>query len=542
MPSSSMVSVAKYLSARALCVYAEPLVQGKRVLVVGDGSDGIAELLVELGARLVHLYEVDGARAQTIAPARGVTVHVLPERDFDVRDGAFDLAIVPDLGAISDRAGVLARLRRIVGRDGAALVAASNPAVRAPSNDASVDYYELYELVSLQFESVRMIGQVPFGGVALVELGVAEDETNVTVDAQLAGEAAPPEYFVALASQNDASLAEYAIVQLPRAVVEEPPPVSFGARAAIAESTLRADVLSAQLEEKTAKARELETRATEAMAMADRMSADASRAEERAAAERERLRAQISSLEEEVASRAARIAVLEATFSATEEGARILEKRAAAAERSAEAHVEKIADLIAELDEAHAAASVAAELNGSALSHEGEVAELEATLRSRGTYVAEMERELARRAQMIHDLLSQLVVAARLVNGVEGVIAPVVVGADQVVSDRTTSGASDAALYEENVRLRAKLDALALDQARREGELQAKAWRVKELEEELLQAKKASSEAPSSLVTDVRGETAALRAELDRARDELDMLRRALAQAHESRVRDAAQT
>ncbi|MEO8797879.1 MAG: hypothetical protein ABI551_08345, partial [Polyangiaceae bacterium] len=149
---------------------------------------------------------------------------------------------------------------------------------------------------------------------------------------------------------------------------------------------------------------------------------------------------------------------------------------------------------------------------------------------------------LSRREQIIHDLLSQLATAARLVNGAFALAVPIAVVPEQVVSDRTTTEDPDAALYEENVRLRAKLDALALDQARREGELQTKAWRVKELEEELSQAKKADSEAPSSLATEVRGETASLRAELDRARDELDMLRRALAQAHEARVRDSAQT
>ncbi|HEX7663427.1 MAG TPA: hypothetical protein VF407_02910 [Polyangiaceae bacterium] len=527
-----MASVAKHLSARALCVYAEPLVLGKRVLVVGDGSDGIAERLMDLGARMVHLYEVDEVRAQGVAPARGVTVHVLPAHDFDVRDGAFDLAIVPDLAAVADRAAVLARLRRIVGRDGAALVGAQNPSARAPSNDTSIDYYELYELVSLQFEAVRMIGQVPFAGVALVELGVAEEDSEVTVDAQLAGEAAPPEWFVALASQNDARLAEYAIVQLPRAI-DETPPNSVGTRASIAESTLRADVLAAQLEEKNVKTRELETRASEAMAMADRMSADASRAEERFATERDRLRAQVASLEEEVAARAARTAVLEGTFGAMEEAARDLEKRAAAAERAAEEHAEKIAGLIAELDEAHAAASVAAELNGSALSHEGEVAELEATLRSRGTYVAEIERELARREQIVHDLISQLAAPPPVANGVHGPAA-------KVVSDRTTTNDSDAALYEENVRLRAKLDALALDLARREGELQTKSWRVTELEEELAHGKKSHSEPPVSFGTELRGSTASLRAELDRARDELDILRRALAQSHEARAREGA--
>ncbi|MGH7283176.1 MAG: hypothetical protein ACRELY_16745 [Polyangiaceae bacterium] len=188
-----MSPASNLLSARALCVYAEPLVAGKRLLVVGNASDDLGELLVDLGARLVHVYDADAKRVAAAKPSRGVSVHVLPEHDFDVRDGAFDLAIIPDLSSISDRAALLARLRRIVGREGAALVASRNPsAVRIPASDRSIDYYELYELVSLQFEAVRMIGQVPFTGVALVELGVEEEDADVSVDAQLAGEADPP--------------------------------------------------------------------------------------------------------------------------------------------------------------------------------------------------------------------------------------------------------------------------------------------------------------------------------------------------------------
>jgi hypothetical protein len=515
-----MSSATDFSSAQALSVYAQPLVEGKRVLVVGDSSSPLGSVLVDLGARLVHVYDADGARAAAAQTSRGVSVYALPEKDFDVRDGAFDLAIVPDLSVISDRAALLARLRRIVGREGAALVAARNPAAtRVSSEDHdAIDYYELYELISLQFESVRMIGQVPFVGVALVELGLDEDEAEVTVDAQLAGETEPPDFFIALASQDDAQLAPYAIVQLPRTV--DAAPTSIGTQAQIAEAGLRADVLSAQLDERNITARELETRAAEAMAMAERISADATRAEDKLEELRARHREQIAGYEEEIAARAARIAVLEGAFSAMEEASRDLERRLVAAERALEDQAERSAAVLVELEDARAAAAAAAELNGSALSHEGEVAELEAHLRNRGSHVAELEREVARREQIVLDLLSQLAAAPK--NGV--IEMPSAPPAD----DRHD------ALYDENVLLRSKLDALALDLARREGELATTTWRVTEVEEELAHTKQIAVE--NAGFGDLREETASLRAELDKARDELDLLRRALAQEHEART------
>jgi hypothetical protein len=518
-----MSSATDFSSAQALSIYAQPLVEGKRVLVVGDSSSPVGPMLVDLGARVVHVYDADRSRVLASEPSRGVSVYVLPEKDFDVRDGAFDLAIVPDLSTISDRPALLARLRRIVGRDGAAIVAARNPAAtRTSSNsETAIDYYELYELISLQFESVRMIGQVPFVGVALVELGLDEEDAEVTVDAQLAGESEPPEFFIALASQDDAQLAPYAIVQLPRTI--DAPPSSIGDRASLAEAGLRAEVLAAQLDDRNVTARELENRAVEAMAMAERISADATRAEDKVEELLVRHREQVAGYEEEIAVRGARIAVLEGAFSAMEEASRDLERRVVAAERAIEDHAERNATMFVELEDARAAAAAAAELNGSALSHEGEVAELEAHLRNRGIHIAELERELARREQMIHDLLSQLAHAPKaLQNGVIEVIAP-------PVDD------GHNALYDENVRLRSKLDALALELARREGELRTTAWRVTEVEEELSSLRQIPREIGSS--GDLREETASLRAELDKARDELDLLRRALAQEHEARVR-----
>ncbi|MEO8877616.1 MAG: hypothetical protein ABI461_18625 [Polyangiaceae bacterium] len=529
-----MWSAGDFSSAQALCVYAQPLVEGKRIVVVGDASSRIGSMLVELGARLVHVSDTGTEGPVGVAPSRGVSFMPLPSGDFDVRDGAFDLAIIPDLSAISDRAALLARVRRIIGREGALLVAARNPGASAAQTSphaaaASIDYYELYELISLQFESVRMIGQVPFIGVALVELGLEGEDTEVSVDAQLAGETEPPEFFIALASQNDVALSPYAIVQLPQ--VEDSPadvaPSSIGARAAIAESGLRADALAAQLDERNLAARELETRAAEAMAMAERIAADASRSEEKLETERTRHREQIAGYEEEVAARAARNAVLEGAFSAMEEASRDLERRVIAAERALEDRAEQAASMLVELDDARAAAAAAAELNGSALSHEGEVAELEAHLRNRGSHVADLEREIARREQIVLDLLSQLQHAPK--NGVLEVVA------SPTTEPKADPDAAHNRLYDENVLLRSKLDALALELARREGELATTAWRVTELDEELSRFKQFGAENGSS--SDVREETASLRADLDKARDELDILRRALAQEHEARVR-----
>src|SRR3989442_340382 len=110
--------------SHALCVYAEPLAARRRVIVVGDSSIGLDAQLVDLGARTVHVYDPDHARARAHAAkaARGASIRELPGGDFDVRDGAYDLALVPDLSILTDRAALLARLRKLVGLEGSALV------------------------------------------------------------------------------------------------------------------------------------------------------------------------------------------------------------------------------------------------------------------------------------------------------------------------------------------------------------------------------------------------------------------------------------
>src|ERR1044071_734877 len=91
------------VSPDVLVAYLEPVIDGSRVVLVGDAASGAAELFLELGARAVHVFDPDAARAKRGTPAtKGVTIAALPAHDFDVRDGAFDVALVPDLSALAD--------------------------------------------------------------------------------------------------------------------------------------------------------------------------------------------------------------------------------------------------------------------------------------------------------------------------------------------------------------------------------------------------------------------------------------------------------
>ena len=71
---------------------------------------------------------------------------------------------------------------------------ASPEAPDAGPGASTLDYYEMYDLVALQFASVRMVGRVPFVGVALAELGDADGEPAVSVETQLVEESDARKY------------------------------------------------------------------------------------------------------------------------------------------------------------------------------------------------------------------------------------------------------------------------------------------------------------------------------------------------------------
>jgi hypothetical protein len=476
----------------ALAVYAEPLAAGRRVAVFGDAESDLAETLVEMGARAVHVYDPDPdrARAAVERAPRGAVVHAQPFFPVDVRDGAFDLAVVGDLGLFDDPAALLARVRRLLGADGAALVA------------SDFDYYELFDLVALQFACVRMIARVPFHGVALAELGLDDDAPDVSVDTRLAGDERAPDLFVALASQQDVRLDPYAIVQLPapEREVHDTQEVDT-AHARLAQEQLRVKLLEAQLEE---------TRAS---------LAEAERAAER-----------VPPITEETTGEDPRVAALEAALAARsrelQDMAVEVEASRAATEagRVAAAELEQVA---LRADEAERRLAMREhELAHAHDAHAGELVRFESALREKARAIQEHESELARRERLVHELVGALE-EAHVVQ--TGAAASVDGGTSPASADgRATS--DDDPIARENDRLRAKLDKLALDLARREGEAQASAWAITELEQRL---------------GDLRGAPAprvAVRPpELDQALDQIDVLKKALAQEHEELARARAE-
>jgi len=465
---------------QALAVYAEPLAVGRRVVVFADPRTGLRERFEALDA--------DGV------------VLVAPDDDLDeLKPGArFDLALVADLGLFPDPEDLLARVRRLVGEGGVALIAAASEQEAASPGARVFDYYALFDLVAREFADVRMIAQLPFYGLALAEVGDEEDAPAVSVDTQLADADRTPAAFVAVASQRGASLDPYAIVELPAdagATAEDvplarepiPPPVPSARDVAaldaavteLAAERLRTHALAAQLES----LQEHVVRAAE--------------------------------LERELSARARQLADL---------SSEVEEMRSAAdAGRVAAAQVEELGLRAARAEKAYA--QVEPEIMRLAEAHAAEHAAFESALRDRAQTVRSLEAEVTRRERMIHDLVGALEEQARRPHPLDEAPTAVEDG-----SFGTSTREALAALTDENAQLREALDRLALELARREGDAQATQWRVAELERRLAGGPPSSSKASTVPPVAADGKLAA-------ALDELDALRQALAQEHAARAR-----
>jgi hypothetical protein len=454
---------------QALAVYVEPLVAGRRVVVFADPASGLLDRFEALEAEMVVL--------------------VGPDDDLEELRGArFDLALVADLGLFDDPEDLIARVRRLVGENGVAIIAAANRDVAEPGTRA-FDYYALFDLAAREFADVRMVAQLAFYGVTLAEMGGEEESLAVSVDTQLAEGERAPEAFLAVASQRGASLDPYAIVELP------------GARApAMREDEEGAlEPLLAQLAEERARTQVLASRL------------DAAQAAE----------ARTTQLERDLAARAQQLHDL---------SIEVEEMRSAAeAGRIAAAQVEELALRAARAE--RSLAELQPELGRAAETHAAELAAFEQALRERAQAVRELEAEVLRREQIVRELVGALEERAHPTMPPP---PPPPMEEEPTITDEGPSereGASGAAgvlalVEEENAQLRERLDALALELARREGEAQATAWTIAELE------RRASQPAPGAV---------AAPHDLDRrlaaALDELDALRSALSQEHEARAR-----
>jgi hypothetical protein len=492
---------------QALAVYAESLVAGARVAVFGDASLGLGARLVELGARSVQLWDPEPSRARVEAEQAPRAVTISPYADSEADTRIFDLALVVDLGQFGDPAGVVRRVRRSVGPDGVAMIAAKSAEMAQPDGLRAFDYYDLFDLVAPEFESVRMVAQLPFHGIALVELGEEDESPAVNVDTQLAESGRVPEAFVVVASQRGARVEPYSIVQLPVPPRVEDAPVD---RDALARAELRGEFLTSQLDDLRA-----------------RMAEGARAAEE------------LPALEESLRARSARVAELEKALAArgrdlADLSNEVEEMRGAAeAGRIAAVQVEEVA-LRADRAERRVAllegevASLSHEVARSGDVHSAELARAEEGLRERSQAVRLLEGELARRDQMVRDLVGSLDEVH-----IEAMPEPAAPKAD--LPDVTGTLDRLRALEDDAVRLRSQLDALALDLARREGEAQAAAWQITELEREL--ARRQASEGEGASATTPEASSPHTDRQLGQALDEIAVLRAALSQEHEARRR-----
>ena len=266
----------------ALAAYAEPLASNRRVLVFGNALGALCLQLLERGARSVHVCDSDALRVSE-ATARNRSTQVsfssLADSDLALRDGAFDLALVDNLGAFN-AASLVRTAKRAVGSRGAAIIACPNseaafPLLRANNpSGTSLDYYALYDAVAAEFEHVRMLGQTPFVGYAIADFSASGEPEPALDTSFVPGGAEEPDSFIALASGHEVKLDEFAVIQLPtrrllRSAAQAPAPAPAPAPSTSAESLAQGKARDGELARLNQWIKELESRASTADERAD---------------------------------------------------------------------------------------------------------------------------------------------------------------------------------------------------------------------------------------------------------------------------------
>lgn len=453
-----------------LAAYAEPWVAGRRVVVFGDALGSLAERLIERGARLVQVFDSDPTRvleAVTRNASSSVSFAPFSEQGLSVRDGAFDFGIVENLLAFPDPAGALRKLKRVLSPRGAAAIAVPNSEVArrltaAPQTQGELDYYGFFDSVAAEFEHVRMLGQTPFVGYAVVDFA-AEDEPEPSIDPGFVpGGAEEPEWFIAFASQRAQELDAFSLIQLPSAAV-------------LAGSAL-AD--AAQLEQVSAAERQASEQVGALRAKLARLEEELSR-QAAASAKSASATAEIDRLKRALAERETWIAELEARAATADERADAVQaelddqreqaERAAAADKQRqEAAKAERAAVRKELEEARQRTNtLEAELRQS----RERLQRLEAEPADVGDDVRRLEEQLRERASEIRRLQSDLKEAERIGRELLAELSQ--------ASGAAPRGAGEGADLEE---LRLKLDKLAQLNAEREADLTAAQWTVQQLQ------------------------------------------------------------
>lgn len=218
----------KFGSAQRLAslMYLQKVIKRRRVLMLGDDL-GAARFLLESHARKVCCVLEEDARDKGAWPEiKGLEIEISSPEELGFRSGAFDVALVPDIRELHDPFASLQELGRVVGRRGVVVVAVPNPSCKSrlfalEDREEEVDYYESYDMLQELFPSVQMIGQSPFAGYAVADLGCEDEELSVTFDATLMGDDSEEiEWFLALCSDREIALEPYSVIQLPLASLQ----------------------------------------------------------------------------------------------------------------------------------------------------------------------------------------------------------------------------------------------------------------------------------------------------------------------------------
>ena len=480
----------------ALAAYAEPLASNRRVLVFGNALGPLSLQLLERGARSVHVSDPDPVRVSE-ATARNRSTQIafssLADSDLALRDGAFDLALVDNLGAFN-AVSVVRTAKRAVGSRGVAVFASPNPEAAFPllrSNNpaaTSLDYYALYDAVAAEFEHVRMLGQTPFVGYAIADFSASGEPEPALDTSFVPGGAEEPDSFIALASTNEVRLDEFAVIQLPtRRLLASIGAAPVAPAPAPPAASPRAN--EGELSRLNQWIKELESRASTADERADHAETELEELRPQLEAERQAkaglkaqhdkelsvLRAEASKLQSELSAKAQESSAKSQDLSAKsselnaksqELSASSSELRAKSSELSAKSN-----ELSAKSSELSAKSSELSKLRGELTARDKQLAEL--TEKAEGSAeLAEFERQLVERGGQVRKLEQDLRTAER--TGRE-----LVRELERRRSDQSTLASAD----------------LERALAEREADLQAAAWTIESLSLRLELAGKTATDA-----------------------------------------------
>ena len=510
-----MAAALSMVPSVVVSAFAQPLIEGRRVLIFGSATGCLWDKALERGARLVHVCDPDPERlAEAAARNSSQLVSFAPltsQASLAVRDGAFDIGIIENLSVMNDVASLMRRLRQALSPRGLAFVAAPNPDIQdmlieqAGVQKQSIDYYTLYDIVRTEFPVVRMLGQMPFVGYTVTELAPVDDPEPKLDAGFIAGGTEEPEWFIAAAGARPFELESFTVVQLPVSDV-------------LHENAVR------QLREQLRSSRHAERSAVERLA---RLEAQLSRAAVHQAGQRPSTDGarEIEGLKEELRRKEKWIASIEARASAADmradEADLQVERLQQQTDRAAQLEG-RVVQLENELNSVLANAALADKQIGDA---NADLTRLEALLKERGERVRELEVELRSVTRAGEQLVRELQNASRsegqpFENQTWGASMPVadagqVPAADTAQSPELTSAwinhrvslhdgesAQEAtermsALLEDRARLRADILAATwrLDQVKAAAEKSiTAARRVDELESQLAQAEQRLSE------------------------------------------------